>query len=69
MKMIELALNDIACSGCIGRIKRAMKKYKGVENVEILAGSGKMQINFNEKMIEREEINRNIHKLAFRTFD
>lgn len=69
MSMIELALNDIACTGCIGKIKRGMKKYNGVEKIEILSGSGKLKISFNEKIIQLEEINRNIHKLAFRTFD
>jgi copper chaperone CopZ len=69
MSMIELALNDIACTGCIGKIKRGMKKYNGVEKIEILSGSGKLKINFNEKIIQLEEINRNIYKLAFRTFD
>lgn len=69
MSMIEWALNDIACTGCIGKIKRGMKKYNGVEKIEILSGSGKLKINFNEKIIQLEEINRNIYKLAFRTFD
>jgi copper chaperone CopZ len=69
MSMVELALNDIACTGCIGKIKRGMKKYNGVEKIEILSGSGKLKINFNEKIIQLEEINRNIYKLAFRTFD
>jgi copper chaperone CopZ len=69
MSMIELALNDIACSGCIGKIKRGMKRYQGVEKIEILSGSGKIKINFNEDIIQPEEINRHIYKLAFRTFD
>jgi copper chaperone CopZ len=50
--MVELALNDIACTGCIGKIKRGMKKYNGVEKIEILSGSGKLKINFNEKIIQ-----------------
>jgi copper chaperone CopZ len=67
--MVELALNDIACSGCIGRIKKGMKKYKGVEKVKIVSGSGKIQINYNENIIKSDEINRNVHRLAIRTFD
>ncbi|CAH2717405.1 hypothetical protein BACCIP111895_04597 [Neobacillus rhizosphaerae] len=69
MKMIELALNEVACSGCIGKIKRGMQKYCGVEKVKILSGSGKIQISFNEKMIQSEVIKRNLYKLTFRTFD
>jgi copper chaperone CopZ len=69
MSMIELALNDIACTSCIGKIKKGIKKYNGVEKVRILSGIGKMQINFNETIIPVEEINRSIHKLSIRTFD
>jgi copper chaperone CopZ len=69
MGMIEVALNDTACSGCIKKVKKGMEKFNGVENVRILSGSGKIQINFNEKIIQLEEINRNIHKLTIRTFD
>lgn len=67
--MIQLSLNDVACSGCIGKIKKKIKRYNGIEKVKILAGSGKIEINYNEAIIESEEINFTIHKLAIRTFD
>ena len=69
MSRIELALNDIACSGCMRKIKRGIKKNDGVEKVEILPGSGKIQISFNEKIIQLNEINRSLHKLTLRIFD
>jgi copper chaperone CopZ len=69
MSMIKLSLNDVACSGCIGKIKRKIKRYNGIEKVKILAGSGKIEINYNENIIESEEINSTIHKLAIRIFD
>ncbi|MFJ5716173.1 heavy-metal-associated domain-containing protein [Neobacillus sp. NPDC093127] len=69
MSVMELALNEVACSGCVGKIKRRVQKYNGVEKVKILSGSGKIQINFNENIIQSEEINRNLYKLALRTFD
>lgn len=67
--MIQLSLNDVACSGCIGKIKRKIKRYNGIEKVKILAGSGKIEINYNEAIIDSEEINSTIYKLAIRTFD
>jgi copper chaperone CopZ len=69
MSIIQLELNDVACTGCIGKIKRGIKKYHGVDKVKILAGSGKIEVNFNENIIHSEEIKRTIHKLAFRIFD
>ncbi|MEH7179996.1 heavy-metal-associated domain-containing protein [Neobacillus vireti] len=69
MSTIQLALNDVACSGCISNIKRKLKRNSGVKKVKILSGSGKVEINYDEKMIGSEEINRSIHKLTLRTFD
>lgn len=69
MSMIQFALNDLACTGCIGKITRKIKKYEGIEKVRILAGSGKIEIDYNENIIESDEINLTIHKLAVRTFD
>ncbi|MEH7115424.1 heavy-metal-associated domain-containing protein [Neobacillus niacini] len=69
MSIIQFSLNEVACSGCIGNIKRKIKRYQGIEKVKVLAGSGKIEINFNEAIIESEEINCTIHKLTRRTFD
>ncbi|MEW9050918.1 MAG: heavy-metal-associated domain-containing protein [Neobacillus sp.] len=67
--MIQLALNDVACSGCIGRIRKKIKRFDGIEKVEILSGHGKIEINYNEKVIRTEELNRAIHKFTFKSFD
>jgi copper chaperone CopZ len=67
--MLELALNEVACTGCIGKIKRGMQRTRGIEKVRIISGSGKIQIKFNENIIQSEEINRNLNKLTLRTFD
>ena len=69
MSTIQLALNEVACSSCIGSIKRKVKRYTGVEKVKIISGSGKIEIRFDESIIGFEEINRSIHKLTMRTFD
>jgi copper chaperone CopZ len=69
MSMIELALNDVACSSCLGKIKKGIKRHRGIEKVSILSGSGKISINYNEDIIQLEEINQTVFKLATRTFD
>lgn len=69
MSMIELALNDVACTGCMGKIKRGIERNKGIERVKILRGTGKIRIEFNENHIQEEKINQSIHKLALRSFD
>jgi copper chaperone CopZ len=69
MSMMEVALNDVACSSCLGKIKKGIKRHRGIEKVSILTGSGKISINYNEDIIQSEEINRTVYKLATRTFD
>jgi hypothetical protein len=46
-----------------------MQRTNGIEKVKILSGSGKIKINFNEKLIQLEEINRNLYKMTLRSFD
>ncbi|MDR7002455.1 cation transporter [Neobacillus niacini] len=69
MSTIQLALNDVACTGCIGKIKKKMKKYHGVEKVTVVPGSGTIQVIYNETIIHQDEIQSTIHKLALRIFD
>ncbi|WP_040206193.1 heavy-metal-associated domain-containing protein [Neobacillus jeddahensis] len=69
MSMMEFALNDVACTGCIGRIKRKIQQTDGIAKVKIVSGSGKIQIAFNEQIIPSAEISRRISKLTLRIFD
>lgn len=69
MRIIQLVLSEMACSSCIGKIKKGISKYNGVEKVNIITGSGKLEINYNEKIIQPEELMQKINKLAIRIFD
>ena len=58
MSSIQFALNDIACSSCIVKIKKKIKRQEGIEKVQILSGSGNLQIHYNENIINQEELDR-----------
>lgn len=64
-----MTLNDIACSSCIVKIKKDIKKKQGVEKVSIISGSGNLQINYDESVINKEEIHHLINKMSLRMFD
>jgi copper chaperone CopZ len=69
MSMMELALNEVACTSCIGRIKKGLKKYPGVEKVRVVTGRGKIEIDYNEEIIQPEVMKQKVNKLAIRIFD
>jgi copper chaperone CopZ len=69
MSSIQLALNDIACSSCIVKIKKDMKRKHGIKKVQIIEGSGNLHINFDEKVINKDEIHHLVNKIALRMFD
>jgi copper chaperone CopZ len=69
MSTLDLSLNDLACTGCIGKVKNRMKHCKGIEKVSILPESAMVKIDFDEKMIVSDEIIRIVTKLFFKTFD
>ncbi len=69
MTKIQLPVNDLACSGCIGKIKKGIKQIPGVEEVQIISGQGHLYVLFNEQMVHQDEIIRSLNHLTFRTFD
>ncbi|MFZ7945826.1 MULTISPECIES: heavy-metal-associated domain-containing protein [Bacillaceae] len=69
MRMMVLALNNVACTGCIRKIKKQIQRTHGIEKVRIVTGTGKIQINFDEQIIQTEDINRSLNKWTLRTFD
>lgn len=69
MSSMEIAVAEMACKSCIGKMKKGLKKVTGIRKVEILPASAKLNVFFNEKMINREEIQLSLHKLANRMFD
>lgn len=69
MNTIQFAVNDIACTSCIVKIKKGIQRMNGVKEARVVAGSGRLQILFNEQLVRQEEILHHAHQLAFRTFD
>ncbi|HJV17408.1 MAG TPA: heavy metal-associated domain-containing protein [Bacillales bacterium] len=69
MSSIQLALNDIACSSCIMKIKKEIRKKHGIEKVKIIKGSGNLHIDFNENVINEEEVRHLVNQMAVRMFD
>jgi copper chaperone CopZ len=69
MSSIQLALNDIACSSCIVKIKKDIKRKQGINRVKIIEGSGNLHIHFDEKVINKDEIHHLVNKMALRMFD
>ncbi|MCM3569175.1 heavy-metal-associated domain-containing protein [Neobacillus mesonae] len=69
MSVMEVSVGHIACTSCMKKIKRGIKKFNGVYQVKILNGKGKFQILFNEEMVKQDSIHSRIYQIAQRTFD
>lgn len=69
MSTIQIAVSDIACSSCIVKIKKGIKKMHGVEDAKIVEGSARLQVLFNEQILKQHEIVHHLQHLAFRAFD
>ncbi|MGG5252289.1 heavy-metal-associated domain-containing protein [Neobacillus sp. SM06] len=69
MTKIQLPVNDMACSGCIRKIKKRIKQIPGVEGVQIIAGQGHLHVLFNKQMVQQDEIVRSLNHFTLRAFD
>ena len=69
MGIATFNLEDIACPTCISKVKKGVRKQRGVERITMLIDSGQMKINYDVTITRPDEIKKGISKLKFRSFD
>ncbi|MFA9398630.1 MAG: heavy-metal-associated domain-containing protein [Clostridiaceae bacterium] len=58
-------LETLTCPSCVLKIEGAVKKIKGVNDVKILFNASKVKVDYDEKIVEANEIKITIKKLGF----
>lgn len=59
-------LDTLTCPSCTMKIEGALKKTKGVKDVEVLFNSSRTKVNFDENIVDSEDIKFIIEKLGFK---
>lgn len=59
-------LETLTCPSCMAKIEGALKKTDGVNESEVLFNSSRAKVNFDESLVESDEIKSIIEKLGFK---
>lgn len=67
MKKATIQLEALTCPSCVLKIERAAKALDGVEkeSVKVLFNSGKVKLDFDEKKLSLENIEKAITALGY----
>lgn len=58
-------LPTLTCPSCALKIEAAVKKVKGVSEVQVLFNASKVKVNFDENINDGSEIRKTIQGLGF----
>ena len=59
-------LETLTCPTCVAKIESAVKRMKGVEEVQVLFNASKVKVNFSDELGDGAEIRKTIEKLGYK---
>lgn len=65
MKKVVFGLEPLSCPSCIKKIEGSLKKMDGVEDAKVLFHSGKVRAQFDDSVVQAEDIQNVIVKLGY----
>ena len=58
-------LQTLTCPTCATKIEAAVKKMKGVEDVQVMFNASKVKVKFDESLGDGKEVKKPIERLGF----
>ena len=65
MRKAVFQLEPLTCPSCVKKIETAVGKVAGVESTKVLFNAGKVKVDFNEEMVQANEVENVIQSLGF----
>ncbi|WP_342506892.1 heavy-metal-associated domain-containing protein [Sporosarcina sp. FSL K6-2383] len=65
MKKVVFGLEPLSCPSCIKKIESALNKVNGVGGAKVLFHSGKVRAQFDDSVIQADELQSIIVKLGY----
>ncbi|PID25391.1 heavy-metal-associated domain-containing protein [Sporosarcina sp. P7] len=65
MKKVVFLMEPFSCPSCIKKIEGALSRAKGVQQVKVLFHSSKVRVEFDESIVEANELQELIVKLGY----
>lgn len=65
MKKAELQLEQLTCPSCVKKIESTLSKTSGIDSVKVMFNSSKVKTEFDEAVIDAEQIQALITRLGY----
>lgn len=65
MKKVVFLMEPFSCPSCIKKIEGALSRAKGVQQVKVLFHSSKIRVEFDESIVEANELQQLVEKLGY----
>ncbi|PIC70033.1 heavy metal-binding protein [Sporosarcina sp. P16b] len=65
MKKVVFLMEPFSCPSCVKKIEGALSRAKGVQRVKVLFHSSKVRVEFDESIVEANELQELISKLGY----
>lgn len=65
MRKVVFGLEPLSCPSCIKKIESALNKLNGVEDAKVLFHSGKVRAQFDDSVIQADELKNLIVNLGY----
>ena len=65
MKKVVFLMEPFSCPSCIKKIEGALSRAKGVQQVKVLFHSSKIRVEFDESIVEADELQQLVEKLGY----
>ncbi|PIC79349.1 heavy metal-binding protein [Sporosarcina sp. P18a] len=65
MKKVVFLMEPFSCPSCVKKIEGALSRAKGVQQVKVLFHSSKVRVEFDESIVEADELQELISKLGY----
>ncbi|MBW8351743.1 heavy-metal-associated domain-containing protein [Bacillus sp. IITD106] len=65
MKKVVFGLEPLSCPSCIKKIEGSLKKMNGVQEAKVLFHSGKVRVQFDDNIIQVDELKKVIVNLGY----
>lgn len=65
MKKVVFGLEPLSCPSCIKKIERTLNKTEGIEEAKVMFHSNKVRAQFNEEILNAEDLKKIIINLGY----
>lgn len=65
MSSVTFKVGDMSCSNCVDMVRSSVGAIKGVENVKIDSDSKSVSVDYDDKMVNEQQIKNAVTEMGY----